>query len=68
LKFTIHGKTHYGWARLNVAVSAGAHVDATLTGYAYETIANEAIVTGKKHGPDNASQPATLGQLARGAQ
>src|SRR5579885_3075480 len=39
LKFTITGKTHFGWARLNVSCS-GPAVKATLTGYAYESIAN----------------------------
>jgi hypothetical protein len=53
LKFTIHGKTHYGWARLSVAASAGAHIQATLTGYAYETVANKPIITGNKRGADN---------------
>jgi hypothetical protein len=66
LKFTIHGKTHYGWARLSVAVSSGAHIQATLTGYAYETVANKPIITGKKHGADNAIDR-SLGDLARGA-
>lgn len=64
LKFTIHGKTHYGWARLSVAVSAGAHIQATLTGYAYETVVNKPIVTGKKHGT---AVELSLGHLARGA-
>ena len=37
LKFTIKGKVHFGWAR----VGGGF-----LTGYAYENIANKAIITG----------------------
>ena len=42
---------------------------AVLTGYAYETVANKGIETGKTSGPDIASaQPATLGQLALGAE
>jgi hypothetical protein len=60
LKFLIQGKTHYGWARLNVSI-VGPSINAMLTGYAYETIPNQAIVTGKTSGSD-----ATLGVLARG--
>jgi hypothetical protein len=76
LRFTVKGKTHFGWARLTVA---GCAVNANLTGYAYETIPNKPIVTGKTKGPDHASieesnsslnlptpQPPTLGALATG--
>ncbi len=79
MKFMIDGKAHYGWARLSVSCS-DAVVTATLTGYAYETIPNKPIITGKTHGPDeigveesNASlrapapNPATLGVLALGS-
>lgn len=64
LKFHIKNKIHYGWARLSVS-----GVDnATLTGYAYETIVKKAIITGKTKGPDVITvQPASLGHLARGA-
>ncbi len=58
LKFLIKGKTHYGWARLNVTITN--EVNATLTGYAYETVANKPIVTGKTN------SEAALGMLARG--
>ena len=47
LKFKIAGKTHYGWARLNVSVQAGHNIVATLTGYAYETVPQKAISAGK---------------------
>jgi len=70
LKFQINGETHYGWARLNVSVrdQGGVNITATLTGYAYETIPNKAIIAGKTKGPDViAAQPATLGNLAAGA-
>lgn len=41
--------------------------NAVLTGYAYETIANKAIIAGKTKGPDVITiQPDTLGQLALG--
>jgi hypothetical protein len=70
LKFVVHGKVHYGWARLSVTL--GHHrqyddVSATLTGYAYETIPNKPIVAGQITGPDVITvQPGTLGELARG--
>jgi len=50
LKFLIKGQVHYGWARLTVTVKYP--LSAILTGYAYETIANKAITTGKTKGPD----------------
>jgi len=66
LKFQIKGKTHYGWARLNVAGGFGS-ITATLTGYAYETIANKPIIAGKTKGEDVITvEPATLGRLALG--
>jgi hypothetical protein len=80
LKFFIDGQTHYGWARLNVTVNRDG-VYALLTGYAYETIANKAIITGKTKGNDvevsarrddpvildkEKPKPASLGLLARG--
>ncbi len=45
LKFQIDGKTHYGWARLNVVGFMG-----TLTGYAYETVVNKSIRAGQTSG------------------
>ena len=80
LKFHIQGKIHYGWAR--VKVESYPHYAATLTGYAYETITNQAIITGKTKGADEigsfeqasaaslnatAPQPPTLGLLALGS-
>jgi hypothetical protein len=71
LKFVINGEIHYGWARLNVNWTkdgGGDGKDSTLTGYAYETIPNKAIITGKTKGPDVITvQPSTLGHLAKGA-
>jgi len=77
LKFTVKGKTHFGWARLKVEFFNGAGV--VLTGYAYETIANKAIVAGATADADAssavlspvprpapASEPVTLGTLAMG--
>lgn len=82
LKFTIKGKTHYGWARLTVQVLGGAFIKATLTGYAYETIPDKTIVAGRTKAlddfdriidqPNPASlsiptpKPAALGALALG--
>jgi hypothetical protein len=69
-KFSIVGEVHYGWAR--VKVLAGNPVNATVLGYAYETIANKPIETGKTSGFDETSylrqeRPATLGALALGS-
>jgi hypothetical protein len=54
LKFLIDGKTHYGWARLSVQVQ-NYQITATLTGYAYETIANKGICAGQTAGEANAT-------------
>jgi hypothetical protein len=81
LKFIIKQKTHFGWARLNASCnSPNNKIKALLTGYAYETIPNKPIVTGKTKGPvdiGKVEQPnpaylavprtATLGLLAMGA-
>jgi hypothetical protein len=76
-KFVIKGKIHYGWARLNVHWKSPQK--AILTGYAYETIPNKAIIAGAtKEANDenqpadvsfktNAPEPATVGMLALGA-
>jgi hypothetical protein len=60
----LRGKVHYGWARLT-----NAYPETTLTGYAYETIPNKQIITGKANGPDVITlEPGSLGQLALGRQ
>jgi len=75
LKFVIKGKIHFGWARLNVTL--GTHssvVTGQLTGYAYETVANRPILTGKEHGTEAdgpapmANASGTPGRLARGSE
>ena len=83
-KFSIKGKTHFGWARLNVSciTTYGNHqVSGVLTGYAYETIPDKAIITGKIKGSDEEaaaknpapaalsapSHEAALGTLAMGS-
>jgi len=66
LKFQSGGKAHYGWARLSMV--DGGFCAGLLTGYAYETVPNKAIIAGRTKEPDDRQvQPATLGQLARGA-
>jgi hypothetical protein len=86
VRFKIHGKAHYGWVRFaNVSVTfengVAPVVTAVLTGYAYETIPNKAIIAGKTEGPEENSvddgspatlseptpQPASLGLLAMGS-
>jgi len=61
LKFAIKGKVHYGWARL-AHVSPYPPPTAELTGYAYETIPNKPIATGKIKD----TVPGSLGRLALG--
>jgi hypothetical protein len=65
LQFSIKGKVHYGWARVNVSKF---RFRTTLTGYAYETIPNKPIITGKTKGPDVMPIPeaGTLGHLVLG--
>jgi hypothetical protein len=67
LKFNIKGRFHFGWARLTVGTTQFSFT-ATLTGYAYETVPNKPIITGKTKGPDVTTvEPASLGHLAAGA-
>jgi len=51
LQFIIAGKIHYGWARLSLA-----GLNATLTGYAYQTIPGQAIRAGQTS-PDDSDAP-----------
>jgi hypothetical protein len=75
LKFVITGEIHYGWARFTVTRTSKRRGDnsitATLTGYAYETVPNKPIITGKTQGPDaitvlSDTAPGSLGRLALG--
>jgi hypothetical protein len=58
LRFNIRGQRHYGWARLNLTIPQGSGnlqyppITVRLTGYAYETIPNKAIIAGKTKGRD----------------
>lgn len=69
VRFVIAGQTHYGWLRLQNGSAAGG----TLTGYAYETIANKPIKAGyddnQKPIPEALTNlaPGSLGRLAAGA-
>jgi hypothetical protein len=47
MQFTINGQVHYGWARLTVS-TVGDVVKTTLTGYAYESTPNTAILAGDR--------------------
>ena len=80
LKFIIKGEIHFGWARLNVRCVYPHAINATLTGYAYETIPNKPIIAGQMKGLDDATvegsdaaltaptrKPAALGLLAMGS-
>jgi hypothetical protein len=71
VKFQISGQTHYGWVSINMKKG-------TITGYAYQTVANQPILAGEKSTPvevgatvvaplTSSKTPATLGILARGA-
>jgi hypothetical protein len=63
LKFKIKGKNHFGWARLSFTYPSAA----TMTGYAYETVPNKPIITGKTKGSDVIDvEPGSLGALAAG--
>jgi hypothetical protein len=73
VKFQINGQNHYGWVRMNVDCNSG-----TITGYAYQTIANHPLRAGQGGGGAQAEtspaqsqqlspKPASLGALAAGA-
>lgn len=74
LKFVVKDEIHYGWARATVTRTSKRFGDnsitATLTGYAYETVPNKPIITGKTKGQDVITLPVdarpTLGRLASG--
>lgn len=72
VKFQIDGETHYGWVRMNVSCNVG-----TITGYAYETVANRPLDAGilpfanqsdaSPVEPQLNPKPTSLGMLAAGA-
>lgn len=53
VKFAINGQTHYGWVRLTVTTNPEPNeppISATITAYAYETVANKPIAAGTAAG------------------
>jgi len=70
LKFQIDGETHYGWARMSVGCA-----EITLTGYAFETVADQPIAAGvlpfandgDLQSVPSSGKPASLAVLAAGA-
>jgi hypothetical protein len=70
VKFNIRGETHFGWVRMTVQTQGGLTINATLTGYAYESLPNTPITAGKTSGPADAESSnvtaGTLGSLASG--
>jgi hypothetical protein len=73
LRFVINGQAHYGWAEFDVVgfvdIYGGAYLDTTLLGYAYDTVANQAVIAGKTSPAvlTPTPEPATLGLLALGS-
>ncbi len=74
LQFEINGQIHYGWAVWTIATGVAngePYVDAILQGYAYETVAGQALRAGagEPTGADVGQAPkqGTLGQLALGS-
>ncbi len=80
VRFQLNSQTHYGWIRLTVTTnvkSGKPSLEATITGYAYETVANKpikagtaAIATAEVHVPHKTQRPTgpSLGMLAAGAE
>lgn len=61
LEFQINGKTHYGWAQIQIYAQFGIQTGSmrtTLVGFAYETIAGQAINTGQTSGAEYNAQSA----------
>lgn len=71
VRFLISGETHYGWVLLSAACGYGsADITGEITGYAYDTIANEPIGAGQMHSGSATKQatvPGTLEMLSRGS-
>ena len=75
-KFTISGEVHYGWVLVKFP-GPGQFLSGSIAGYAYETIPNQPIVTGKTSGTESKGKQtseessdggASLGWLATGAR
>jgi hypothetical protein len=79
VKFQIGSETHYGWARFTVQTyGKPVRIDAELTGYAYETVADTPIIAGQTSSAAEdqtanaqrlpAGEPAMLGLMAQGSR
>jgi hypothetical protein len=63
-QFDVNGQLHYGWAALTVGFGFGQPgYSEALTGYAYDTIANQAILAGQTSATP---EPGTVALLALG--
>jgi hypothetical protein len=69
VRFLIGGETHYGWVRMNVHSGPTDEINITITGYAYNTVANQGLLTGVPGAsrPKVAAHPASLGAPSLGA-
>lgn len=79
VRFSIDGETHFGWVRLNANCGnsgKSTEISGTVTGYAYNTIANERIDAGQQYAkpPEENEEieptmpePGTLGALSLGS-
>lgn len=69
VKFLISGETHFGWIRITSSTAD----QATVSGYAYETVPNKPVIAGvckaQESAPDAMMElaPGSLGRLAAGA-
>lgn len=72
VKIKIGGQMHEGWVRISLTCNHGT-VSATITGYAYDIVANEKISAGRLLFPasekseSQEAMPASLGILAAGS-
>jgi hypothetical protein len=64
--FTIDGAIHYGWIRVAVVLQF-ERVQATITGYAYETVASQKIHAGQLTEEASALESAPMAQPSLGA-
>ena len=61
VKFLINGQTHYGWVRLTVTIGPHTPIAATITAYAYETVANKVIKAGTLTSASSTAAKADVG-------
>jgi hypothetical protein len=72
VKFAISGENHYGWIRLTTAACiGGGRLEATIMGYAYNSVPDQPILAGQENAVPGAaamkSGSGTLGELALGS-